>query len=110
MRQNFVDLSAEPSFATASAAAGSNAVITVSADADQFWAIDWISWSFDAEPTDGNLKVEIGGVTVWQVDITAAGPGHIEFCKPLYKGVAGQAAVVTLSGTDADKKLNVRYR
>jgi hypothetical protein len=109
MRSNFADNDAQPIFATDAEASGTDAVVTIPASADEFWAIDWITWSYDDVPTGGNLQVSIGGVVVWQVDITAGGPGHIEFEKALY-GLKNQAVVVTLADGSVANKVNVRYR
>lgn len=109
MRNNFADPAAEPQFSTAAQASGTEAVITIPANADQFWCLDWISWSYGGTPTNGNLQVSIGGVVVWQIDITVGGPGHIYFKPGLY-GRKNQAVVVTLANGGVANKVNVRYR
>lgn len=108
MKTNYIDCSAEPRLKHA--ASGGAAVITIPADPHQFWAIDWVSWSYDAEPTDGRLAIEIGGAKVWEVDITAAGPGHIVFDKPLYEETHGKDLKVTLAAGGANGKVSIRYR
>lgn len=110
MRNNYADKDATPSFDNDAQPSGTPAVVTVAADAEQFWVLDWISWSYDSTPTSGNLKVEIGGTTVWQVDITSGGPGHIEFDKPLYVPTKNQSLVVTLADGTVANKVNIRYR
>lgn len=109
MRNNYADNDAQPNFLTDAEASGTAAVVTIPANADEFWAIDWITWSYAGTPTNGNLQVSIGGVVVWQVDITVGGPGHIEFKRPLY-GAKNQAVVVTLANGGVANKVNVRYR
>lgn len=109
MKNNYADLEVQPKFARNAQSAGTDAVVTIAADANEFWAIDWISWSYSADPVGGRLTVTIGGTVVWEVDITVGGPGHIEFLKPLY-GSKNAAVVITLKDGSATNKVNVRYR
>lgn len=109
MRHNLVD-DAQPRLATTTAASGADAVITIAADANQFWVLDWIGYSYATTPTNGKLTIAIGGVTVYAVDITAAGPSHIDFHHPLYQEVLGRTMVITLTNGGGAKNLNVRYR
>jgi len=106
-----IDQCGAPKFATNAAASGTDAVVTIAADPNEFWVLDWVSWSYGdgLVAADGNLTISIGGVVVWQVDITTAGPGHIEFEKPIY-GAKNQAVVITLADGTAKNKVNVRYR
>ena len=106
-----IDQCGAPKFATASEASGDDTVLTIAADAGEFWVIDWVSWSYGSGlvAADGNLTISIGGTVVWQADITVSGPGHIEFTKPIY-GAKGEAVVITLSDGTTAGKLNVRYR
>ena len=71
--------------------------------------IDGIAWSYNADPTGGNLKVEDGAATVFTMDITSKGAGFIPF---FYKGTAATALVVTLAsgGAAATGKVNVLCR
>lgn len=103
-------------------AANTAAVVNIAADAQEYWVIDSIEWSYDAAPTGGNLLVTIGGTTVFSVDITAAGPGHFDWSNaPRYttgtgagggKPTLNEAVVVTLAagGASVTGKVNVRYR
>jgi hypothetical protein len=99
MFQNYADRDAMPQFIkdiTASAATA--AVATKAADAKQFWCVDWVTWSYSAAPTGGKITIAINGVTVWEQDITAAGPGQFDFSKaPLYTGTLNQALTITLA-------------
>lgn len=106
-----VDFAATPKFATASVASGNAAVITIPASESDFHVIDWVTWAYGngLNAANGLLTIAIGGVTVWQINITTAGPGHIEFCKPIY-GEKSQAVVITLADGTAAGRLNVRYR
>lgn len=110
MKIDYAEPDATPYLATAATASGTNAVVTLAADHDQFWVIDWISWSYGGPPTGGKLEVSIGGVIVFQIDITAGGPGHVDFSRPLYIPALNRAVVVTLTNGTVANKLNVRYR
>lgn len=70
--------------------------------------IDGIAWSYDAAPTNGGLTITDGGSTVFQVAVTAAGPGFFLFPRPL-KSAANSALVVTLAagGSGVTGKVNV---
>lgn len=105
-----VDGGAAPQFATKSEALGTPAVITLAADPDEFWVLDWVSWSYGADPANGNLRIEIDGVVVWTEDITTGGPGHIEFSRPIYNPAKNQSMVVTLADGGVANKVNIRYR
>ena len=86
-----------------------NAVATIPAVPGEFHAIVGVHWSHSIAPTAGLLTIAIGGVTVFEVHVTAAGPGVINFEKPLQNGVMNAAVVVTLTGGAAVKRLNVQY-
>lgn len=65
-----------------------------------------VAWSYSAEPTAGNLKIENGATTVFSMDIATAGAGFV----PVFgKGSANTALTVTLAagGADVSGKLNV---
>ena len=65
-----------------------------------------IAWSYNAEPTGGNLKVKNGANTVFSMDIATAGAGFV----PIFgKGSANTALTVTLAagGEGVSGKLNV---
>lgn len=96
--------------ATVAAVSGSDAVISVAADPLKYRSVDWISWSYAGIPVSGGLRVLLGGVLVYQIDITADGPGHSAFGLPLRSGVVNQALEVRLINGSAAKKLSIRYR
>lgn len=115
MRQNYVDKSVQPWFERQLApGAATAAVCTHAADAENFWCIDWIRWSYDGTPTGGKITVAIGGVTVEEFDITSGGPGIMRYKGPLYDPAQtlNQAVVVTLAsgGGSVTGKLLVRGR
>ena len=92
----------------------SAAVSTIAADADHFWVVERIDYSYSSTPTAGGLTVEIGGTLLLDIDITAAGPGVLDFSQsPLYASdyAKSEALVVTLKdGGASTQKLTVRYR
>jgi hypothetical protein len=64
--------------------------------ADLSHVISGIAWSYSATPTGGNLQVIDGTTTILSLDVTAAGPGFLQFNPPL-KNTAGAALTVTLA-------------
>ena len=115
MRQNYADKCAQPWFERQLAPGSATAAVcTKTADADNFWVIDWIRWSYDGVPTGGKVTVAIGGVTIDEFDVTAGGPGMMRYDPPLYvpEQTKNQAAVVTLAsgGVGVTGKILVRGR
>ena len=93
---------------------GEDAVFTKAADPSEFWAIGRIDWSYSNATAGGKLTVAYAGSTVFEIDIVAAGPGHVVFKTPDFlhnNFTKNQQLVVTLhhGGGNATKKLNVRY-
>jgi hypothetical protein len=90
-------------------ATNTNAVITyAAAGAGQVNVISGVAWSYSAAPTGGRLKIEDGsGNIVFDIDITAAGPGFIPF-RPPKKGTANTALILTLyaGGSGVQGKVN----
>lgn len=86
--------------------------ITLAATEGVFHVIDQLAWSYSAAPTGGEVTVTIDSVVVFSLDITAAGPGRIDFPGGLYVGPAGKVAVITLAagGSSIVGKLNVQRR
>lgn len=89
-------------------AANTAAVVTFAAETGKRHHLVYVAWSYNAAPTGGNLKVEdASGTTVLSLDITAAGPGSLEFPNPL-RGEVGNAMIATLAagGAGVSGKLN----
>lgn len=79
-------------------AAATAATKTVAAVTGVVHEIIGIEWSYDAAPTGGNLKIESpSGTAIFQVDITAAGPGQFNWDTRSKKGAVGQDVIVTLA-------------
>jgi len=70
-------------------------VITYAA-VPQRHVITGVAWSYDAAPAGGHLTITDGGVTIFQVAITAGGPGFFMFPYPKM-GTANSAMVITLA-------------
>lgn len=80
-----------PSSATA-------AVITIPASTGVAHEIEMLAWSYDDTPTGGNLKIESpSGTKIFEVDITAGGPGFIPLSGSCIKGAESQALIITLA-------------
>lgn len=115
MRNNQVDKCAQPSFVKKHDESGNtDTVATKDAKADEFWCIDWATWSYSGVPTGGRLTIAIGSTTVFDIDITAGGPGHIRFDPPLYNPsqTLNEAVTGTLyaGGSGVVGKLTIRLR
>lgn len=101
-----IPLKDEPSSHTA-------AVVTITAETTVAQEIEFIAWSYDTDPTGGNLKVESpSGTTLMSLDITSKGPGFIPFSGSCLRGAADQALIVTLAdgGSGVTGKLYVSQR
>jgi len=93
-------------------ASNTAAVVTLAAPtnhpAGRAWMYGGLSWSYDEDPTGGNLIITNGGTTAFSIDITAPGVGIIIYPVPMRAD--DQAAVVfTLAagGVGVTGKLNV---
>ena len=116
MHSNYADLHAQPHFRTdLTKGADAPAACGASPDPDQFWVLDYVAWSYSGDPTGGKCTVEIGGTTVFEVDVTSGGPGLLNFDKhELYNPLQtkNESLVVTLAagGGSVVGKLQIRYR
>lgn len=82
-------------------AANTAAVVTFAAETGKRHHLVSVAWSYSAAPTGGNLKVEdASGTRVFSVDVTAAGPGSLQFENAL-RGEVGNALIVTLAAGGA---------
>lgn len=91
-------------------AAATAAVVTLAADPNETHVIDDIWWSYSASPTGGEVHITIGGVEVYSILVTQAGPGHIQMNG--FHGAKGLAVVVTVpsGGGAVVGTVNVQYR
>lgn len=102
-------------FATGNVAApvaNTNAVVTFAALAGGRHTIEGIAWSYSGSPTGGNLTITDGNLgTVFNLDVTAAGPGYIPLIPPAC-GTVNASLVVTLAagGSGVLGKLTVLGR
>ena len=91
-------LSAASTANTHSPAANTAAVITKNAVAGQSHHITGVAWSYDDDPTGGNLNITDGGASVFQIDITKGGPGFIPFDAPVEFATNSQVIVTLAAG------------
>lgn len=91
-------------------ASNTAAVVTYSAGGTGHrHVITGVAWSYSADPTAGNLKIEDGsGTTVFSIDITSGGAGFFPFPLPK-RGTANTAMIITLSagGPGVSGKISV---
>jgi hypothetical protein len=79
-------------------AAATAATYTIAAVAGHKNSIQKIFYSYSAAPTGGRLLVESpSGTTIFDTDITAAGPGSVDFGKNPLIGGTNSALIVTLA-------------
>jgi hypothetical protein len=71
-------------------------VVTITPSATEQVLIASVDWSYSATPTGGNIKIEGGGNTYWQWDITAGGPGFREWKRPK-KFPLGEEITITVA-------------
>ena len=89
-----------------SPASNTAAVLTFAAVPNCRQAVYKIIWSYDSDPTGGQLTVTTGGEVLFQVDVTVGGPGFIPI---LVTGKLNQNLVITLAagGAGVSGKVNV---
>lgn len=79
--------------------------------AANFWAIHSVEWSYNATPTNGSLTITDGGVRVFYVYITDAGPGFFGWPSGLRFNPNSQVVVTLAAGGAAvSGTLNVAAR
>lgn len=91
------------------AASGAASVITLAAPVAGYNVIDWVSWSYAAAPSSGELTIT-DGITTIKSHILAGGPGYIHFGERGACFAINTAVTVTLADGSATKTLNVQYR
>lgn len=95
--------------ASGTAAVNTAVVITVNGVVNQTVRLTHLSGSYSAAPTAGNITVVVNGVTIFQADITAAGPFTLMLPDGGIRCQSGQNVVITLAaaGAAVTGKLNV---
>ena len=97
----------------ATANASNAAVVTVAADPEEFWAIEFVGWSVDKKPSDVSLTIE--DVTNQTVLYKAVMKADDTFNDVITFGSRGlqcevNASIeITLTGTKMNKDLTVQY-
>jgi len=98
---------ADQKHATVEGSANTAAVITIAAVSDEFWVLDQLTFSADADPAaNTTLTIAIGSTTVFKHFITQSGPGPIPL-GGLATGVKNEAVTITASAAGASKKVNL---
>ena len=77
-------------------AANVAAIVSYPATPTVYHILSGFAWSYDAAPTGGNVIIVMNGSTVFDLDVTVAGPGFFLFDPPKRFGV-GDAVSVTLA-------------
>lgn len=108
--QNTPDSIAKPTTGYNTAATGGDSVISVAADANEYWIIDWIGFSYADDPTSGSLIVNSNTTTIYACDITKGGPGLLNFGEKGLYSPKGNSLTVTLVDGSQTKKLSFQYR
>jgi len=107
------DTTAIQDLAYNTAASGGDSVIDLAAADGEYHVLDWIIWSYAADPTNGALVVTdtTNNTVKFSVDITVGGPGELVFGdRGMYPPIKGIALEVKLVDGDQTKKLNVQSR
>lgn len=105
-----VSISVQPGDCKVDAATNAAAAITLADPGSGVSnVIGAVYWSYNNTPTAGKLTIADNGTTVFEVDITAAGPGFFEFPEPL-KFTVHTATVITLAagGSGVTGKITAR--
>jgi hypothetical protein len=92
-------------------AANTAATVTLASTASLKHCISQIVFSYNADPTNGNLLVQDAGTTVFSMDVTKSGPGQVLFNYPLKQATANTQMVITLAagGASATGKVNCTH-
>lgn len=92
----------------ATPAANAAAEVTFAAVAGSRNQFEFIAWSYDDDPTGGNLTVHNGaGATYFDIDITSGGPGFIPFTPEMSPIGAALYITLTAGGAGISGKVNV---
>jgi len=94
---------------------GSNAIntITIQASTYQRICLDWLDFSYSADPTSGGRVYVTNGLStvMWDLDVTKGGAGPVYFNPPLCSSVGNAMTMnVAASGGVATSRLSVSYR
>jgi len=101
------DTNSDQRHASVEGSANTEAVITIAADASEFWVLDFVTFSADSDP-DANttLTIAFGSTTVFKHFITAGGVGPIPL-GGLATGEKNEAVTITASAAGSGKKVNL---
>jgi len=95
-----------------SASAGAAVTITIPADAENFWAVGRVDWSWSAS-NGGDITISYNGTPVWKHHDATHGHGYAKFTFPDFlhnNYTLNEELTVTISGVgSATGRLTVRY-
>lgn len=106
-------LGAPAAAADHASATNAPAVVTYDAIVTKKHRITQIIVGYDSEPQEGStVKIQDGGVTIFELPITAAGAAPIPFVDAYDAAARNATMVVTLSdgGADCTGYVNVRHK
>ena len=86
--------------------AGAAATVAISSVAGVHTYLGGVIWSYSAAPTGGKLTVESAAGTLFEVDISGAGPGQVVFHQPLALGTGAVTLTLAAPGGAVVGKLN----
>ena len=94
------------------AASGGDCVITRAAISDEYHVINWVVWSYDADPTSGSLIIQdtTNNTELLNTYITVGGTGGLFFGNNEIHGGLGAAVTATLADGTAEKTLNIHFK
>lgn len=67
---------------TATSSTNAAGTITYAAVATKRHSISGVAWSYSGALTGGKITVKDGSTTIFEIDITASGPGSVQFPRP----------------------------
>jgi hypothetical protein len=94
------------------AASGGDSVVTLNAATGNYHVLDWVVWSYAADPTTGALTITdtTANTVLLSVDVTVGGPGEIVFGDRGFRAPKSAALEVKLVDGSQTKKLTVQSR
>ena len=94
------------------AASGGDSVITLNAVAGGYNVLDWLAWSYAADPASGSIVITdtTNNTVLFSLDVTVGGPGEIVFGDRGLLPPKDVALEIKLVDGSTTKKLNVQSR
>ena len=110
--QTLPDTCAKQVTAYNTVASGNTCGITLNAVAGNYHILDWLSWSYAADPTNGAITITdtTNNTVLMSVDVTAGGPGEFMFGDRGFPTLKATALKVLMADGSQTKKLTIQYR